>query len=173
MAIVVKNLPANAGDVRDSGLIPWLERSPSRRHGNPLQYSCLENPMNKGAWQATVHRVAKSQTQLKWLSIHTPQLQFRRSLVAFFLCLLPSQKLLIAAHWPEMILLACLFSGTFITDQIETSLQTTSKIVTWFHEVQPLIDTVLWLRSSVEIDTCQVFLVPRWLCWTAYICVMV
>ena len=58
----VKNLPANAGDVRDMGWIPGLGRSPGGGHGNPLQDSCLENPMDRGAWQATVHRVAKSQT---------------------------------------------------------------------------------------------------------------
>ena len=62
VAPVVKNLPANAGDIRDSGLIPGLERSPGGGNGNPLQYSCLENPMDRGAWQATVYRVAKSRT---------------------------------------------------------------------------------------------------------------
>ena len=62
---MVKNLPASAGDVRDVGLIPGLGRSPGGGHSNPLQYSCLENPMDRGAWQATVHRIAKSQTQLK------------------------------------------------------------------------------------------------------------
>ena len=55
----------NAGDARDSGLIPGLGRSPGEGHGNPLQYSFLENPMERGAWRATVHRVTKSQTQLK------------------------------------------------------------------------------------------------------------
>ena len=59
---VVKNLPAMAGD---TGLIPGLGRSPGEGNGNPLQYSCLENPMGRGAWRATVHRVAKSRT---WLS---------------------------------------------------------------------------------------------------------
>ena len=49
--LVVKNLPANAGDIGDLGLIPVLGRSPGERHGNPLQYSCLENPMDRGAWQ--------------------------------------------------------------------------------------------------------------------------
>ena len=68
VAIVVKNLPANTGDVRDLGLIPGLERSPGGGHGNSLQCSCLKNPMDRGAWWATVHRVAKCQTQLKWLS---------------------------------------------------------------------------------------------------------
>ena len=51
MMLVVKNLPANAGDIGDLGLIPVLGRSPGERHGNPLQYSCLENPMDRGAWQ--------------------------------------------------------------------------------------------------------------------------
>ena len=71
VALVVKNLSANAGDIRDEGLIPGLGRSPGRGNGNPLQCSCLENPMETGAWWATVHRVAKSWTWLKWLSTHT------------------------------------------------------------------------------------------------------
>ena len=61
---MVKNLPANAGDKRDVGLIPGLGRFPGEGHGNPLQYFCLET-MDRGAWQATVHRVAKRQTRLK------------------------------------------------------------------------------------------------------------
>jgi len=60
MALVVKNLPANAGDVRDMGSILELGRSPGEGQGNPLQYSCLENPMDRGTWQATVHRVTQS-----------------------------------------------------------------------------------------------------------------
>ena len=59
---VVKNLPATAGDARDTGLIPGSGRSPGIGSGNLLQYSCLENFMDKGAWQAGVHEVAKSQT---------------------------------------------------------------------------------------------------------------
>ena len=59
---VVKNLPANAGDTRDSGLIPGLGRSPGGGHDNPLQYSCLGKPMDRGAWWATVHGVTKSWT---------------------------------------------------------------------------------------------------------------
>ena len=58
--LVVKNPSANAGDVRDSGLIPRLGRSPDGGHGNSLQYSCLENPMDSGAWQVLVQRVAES-----------------------------------------------------------------------------------------------------------------
>ena len=53
MVPVVKNPPANAGDMGDAGLIPGSGRSPRGGHGNPLQYSCLENPMDRGAWQAT------------------------------------------------------------------------------------------------------------------------
>ena len=52
VVLVVKNLPANAGDVRDEGSVPGLERSPRGGHSNPLQYSCLENPMDRGAWQS-------------------------------------------------------------------------------------------------------------------------
>ena len=70
MALMVKNHPANAGDARDVGLIPGLGRSPGGGHGNTLACSCLENPMDRGAWWATVHGVAKSQTQLKRLSMH-------------------------------------------------------------------------------------------------------
>ena len=62
MALVVKNLPASEGDIRDSGSIPGSEKSLGGGHGNLLQYSCLENSVDRGAWQATHHRVAKSQT---------------------------------------------------------------------------------------------------------------
>ena len=64
----VKNLPANAGDTGDTGSIPGPVRSPKGGHGNPLQYSCLENSMDRGAWWATVHGVAQSQARL---STHT------------------------------------------------------------------------------------------------------
>ena len=62
---MVKNPSANAGDARDTGSIPRSGRSPGGRNGNPLQYSCLENPMDRGAWRATVCGVTKSQTLLK------------------------------------------------------------------------------------------------------------
>ena len=63
--LVVKNPFANAGDIRDRGSIPGSGKTPGGGHGNPLQYSCLENPMDRGTWQAIVHRVTNSQTQLK------------------------------------------------------------------------------------------------------------
>ena len=68
---MVKNSPNNAGDIRDLGSIPGSGRSPGGGHGNPLQYSCLENFTDRGAWWATVHRLAKSWTRLKQLSMHT------------------------------------------------------------------------------------------------------
>ena len=68
---MVKNLPANARDIRDTDLILGSGRYPGGGHGNPLQYSYLENPMDRRAWWTTVHRVAKSQTWLKGLNMHT------------------------------------------------------------------------------------------------------
>ena len=66
---MIKNPPANAGDIRDVRSLPGLGRSPGEGHGNPLQYSCLENPEDRGAWWATVHGLAKSQTRLKQLAM--------------------------------------------------------------------------------------------------------
>ena len=60
---MLKNLPANAGDIRDVGSIPMSGRCPGRGHGHPLQYSCLENPMGRGAWPVAVHGVTKNQAE--------------------------------------------------------------------------------------------------------------
>ena len=68
--LMVKNLLANAGDIRDAGSIPELGRPPGGGRSNPLQYSCLENPTDRGAWWPTVHRVAKSWIRLERLGIH-------------------------------------------------------------------------------------------------------
>ena len=62
---MVKNPPANPATARDTGSIPGLGKSPGEENGNPLQYSCLGNPMDRGAWRATVHGVAKNQTRLR------------------------------------------------------------------------------------------------------------
>ena len=64
MVLVVNNPPAHVGDIRDSGLVLGWGRSPGEGHGNPLQDSSLENPMDRGAWRATIHRVTKSQTEV-------------------------------------------------------------------------------------------------------------
>ena len=69
MVLGVKNLPAIAGNIRDMGFIPGSGRSLGEGNGNPLQYSYLENPMDRGAWRAIVHRVTKSWTRLKRLSM--------------------------------------------------------------------------------------------------------
>ena len=76
MAQVLKNSPANAGDIIDAGSIPGSGRSPEGGHVNPLQYSCLENPMDRGAWQATVHGVSKSWAWLKWLGTHAKYIKY-------------------------------------------------------------------------------------------------
>ena len=70
MALVVKNSPTNTGGTRDVGLIPGSGRSPGAGNGNPLQYSCLENPMDREVWQATVRGVAKSQIRLSTTYIY-------------------------------------------------------------------------------------------------------
>ena len=70
VVLAVKNPTVNAGDIRDTSSVPGLGRSPGGRHGNPLQYSCLENPMDRAVWWATVHGVTQSQTRLKQLKMH-------------------------------------------------------------------------------------------------------
>ena len=75
VVLVVKKSPANAGDTRDRSLIPGLERYPGGGNGNLLQYSCLKNPTDRGAWQATIHGVTKSLIRLKQLSRHTCKIQ--------------------------------------------------------------------------------------------------
>ena len=69
VALGVNNLPANTGDVSEAGSVPGFGRSPGGGHGDPLQYSCLENPTDKGAWRAAVHRVTKSWTRLQFSSV--------------------------------------------------------------------------------------------------------
>ena len=84
-ARVVKNLPADAEDIRGKGSIPGSGRSPGGGKDNPLQYSCLKNPMDGGAWCARVHRVAKSQTSLKWLSSNLSMTKFLNLIFVFSL----------------------------------------------------------------------------------------
>ena len=85
MVQVVRNLPVSARDVRDAGSIPGSGRSFGGGHGNPLQYSCLENLTDRGAWQATVHRVAKSQTWLRGLSFSSSSIRMTEILICAFI----------------------------------------------------------------------------------------
>ena len=77
MALVVKNQPASAVEKRDAVLIPGLGRSPGEGNGNPLQYSCLDNSMDRGAWWAAIHGVAKSWRRLKRLSTQVHEVSGR------------------------------------------------------------------------------------------------
>ena len=94
VALVVKNPPANARDVRDPGLIPGSGRSPGEGNGNPLLYSCLENPMDRGAWWAAVPGVTENWTWLKRLSTHAHKhsqqtiisLLYKRKHLKFIIC---------------------------------------------------------------------------------------
>ena len=70
VVLVVKSPSVSAGQVRNAGLIPGSERPPRGEYGNPPQFSCLEKPMDRGGWRATVHTGSKSWTQLKWFSMH-------------------------------------------------------------------------------------------------------
>ena len=98
MALVVKNSPANEGDSRDMDYIAGSERSPGGGHGNTLQYFCLENPMDREAWRAIVHRVLNSQTWLKWLSTHTCMTVSSSVIVTFVLPLLWNRHIHSFAH---------------------------------------------------------------------------
>ena len=93
--MVLKNPLASAGDARNTRSIPESGRSPGGGHGKPLQYSCLENPMDNGSWQATVHGVTKSQTWLKLLSMHCQ----RFSVFWPCKCLSLSSSYLARAQW--------------------------------------------------------------------------
>ena len=84
MALLIKNLAASVGDAGDTGFIPGSERSPGGGRGNPLLYSCLENPMDRGAWWAMVHRVAKSWTrEHTHTHLHTPGKSFFIKIFSF------------------------------------------------------------------------------------------
>ena len=83
--LVVKNLPANAGDIRDRGLIPGSERSPGGGQSNTLQYSCLENPTDRGAWWVTIHWVSKGWTWLSDLACSQRALGWE-TLILFYCC---------------------------------------------------------------------------------------
>ena len=106
--LIVKNLSLSAGDIRDLGLIPESGRSLGGGHDNPLQYSRLENPMDRGAWGATVHWVAESQTQLKRLCTHTPGNRYFSSISHISpLLILPTtpKKSVLLYYYPLLLLI--------------------------------------------------------------------
>ena len=112
VALVVKNLPASAGDIRESSSIPGSGRSSGGGHGNPLQYSHLENPMDRGAWWATGHGVKKRWTQLKRLPTHAHVYLFLWGLPCLcydfgFSLLLPILPIFSSIHLSSTLLLRC------------------------------------------------------------------
>ena len=120
---LVKNLPANA---RDAGLIPGSGRSPEEGNGNPFQYSCLENSMDRGAWRATVHRVTRSQTRLRnWTHTCTHTHTHTRAILAdvFIFSSFSRSIPLVGLHYGwALFLLSCSASS-----HSETSVSTASK----------------------------------------------
>ena len=115
VALLVKNLPANAEDIRDLGSIPGSRRSPGEGNGNPLQYSCLENPMDRGVQSATIHGVSKSWTRLKQLSMHACS--------AFhFSCGLPRCHFLVQNSFVPILFLYLLFSNTFLCYRLKNTI---------------------------------------------------
>ena len=99
VALVVKNPPDSAGDLRDAGLIPGSGRSLGGGYGSPLQFSCLENSMDRGAWWATAHRVVKSWIQVKWLSMH-PAPFVKKAAFSPLYCLCSLLKISWLHSWP-------------------------------------------------------------------------
>ena len=85
VALVVKNLPAMAGDIRDTGFIPGSGRSPGGGPGNPLQYSCLDNSMDRGAWWAMVHGVTNSRTQQRLSMNSRPSPNYQTFKLIYFI----------------------------------------------------------------------------------------
>ena len=81
----INNPPVNAGDLKDAGSVPGSGRPPAEGNSNPSQYSCLENPVDRGAWRATVHGVTKSQTGLKQLSMHAHTVFHGMNTAQFFI----------------------------------------------------------------------------------------
>ena len=109
--LVVKNLLASAGDIRDVGSVPGLGRCPGGGHNNPLQYSCLENPIDRGAWRATVHRVAKSQI---WLKRRSMQAHTRWNRTALHNYVTKSDYRIVCNMCIYVVIIICIFNVCFI-----------------------------------------------------------
>jgi len=115
------NPPANVGDIRNLGLIPGLGRSPGGGNGNPIWYSCLENPMGRRAWWVTVHGVAKSQTGLKRLSASTPYLAQERATSSLMLFVYPAHMSLVMLILLSLFICVHVFFYLLILSSLETS----------------------------------------------------
>ena len=131
VALVVKNLPVNAWDLRDANLIPGLGRSLGRGHGNPLQYSCLENPMDRGTWWARVHSIAKSQAWLKRLTILFPKMF--PTLHTYFMTCFRSTDLIVLLY--NHLLSRCfqVFPSQYNLSWVYLALKKTKKIIKTCH----------------------------------------
>ena len=123
---MVKNPPAKAGDISAVGLIPGLGRSTGGGNGNPLQFSCLENPLGRGAWRPMVHTVPKSQIQLKWLSMHTTLdgklMEHERSTISYWLSSWPFAGLSSLGGEPCLLKSDCCWKEEAGVDTLSTSL---------------------------------------------------
>ena len=150
MALASKNLPANAGDIRDVGLIPGLGRSPGGGHGNPLQYCCLENPRDRGAWQVAVHRVTKSNLArmhtYTCMCIHTYNSYIYHTVLLFIIKLVFMQHFAVYKHFHPH----CLESrshkilwGKQGTYYLKTGKISTLHKVTWFITILSLLSPLL------------------------------
>ena len=116
------NPPADAGDIRSLGLIPGLGRSPGGGNGNPIQYSCLENPMGRRAWWVTVHGVAKSRTGLERLSASTPYcLLQERATSSLMLFVYPAHMSLVMLILLSLFICVHVFLYLLILSSLETS----------------------------------------------------
>ena len=151
VALAVKNLPANAGDIRDMGSIPGWGRSPGGEHDNTLQYSCLESPMDRGAWPATVHGAAKSGTWLKCLIMHTV-------VNGFFFPNLCSQGL--SPIHGKLLLLLHIYIVTVVN-----TLVTLHKLSWGFHDtVTTSENSNMWIPFPFQLKKSYWFYSPSW-CW--------
>ena len=137
VALVVKNMPANAGDVRDTGSIPGSGRSPGVGHCNPFQYSCLENP-DRGAWWATVHGVAESDTA-EWLNTHK----------AYALKVLQKLEPCPSSHL-EYLTVSCVFSVLLDVSQTEVNVWYWQNTQLWDRKCMshPQFPAYVWVQIS-------------------------
>ena len=130
VALVVKNLPVNARDIRGVVWSLGWEDPLAEGHGNPLQHSCLENPMDRGAWQATVHRVARSWTLLKRLSMHTRKLYLQNFMIYCFFFFFWWGKVWLLFELSQIIFLKNIsyYKQTYVVLSNETSAQVSQSI---------------------------------------------